>query len=509
MNKTREAIRYNMIFILFFFLTTTLLHLKSYNKLPTGVSASQQSDHYALALGFLDDGFDFFHPSSFALSNEFPPIVELKSAQGITAVDFPILHYTVAILMKLFNTRSPVIFRVVSLLWSFIALWFLFSTIKNIKGFWIAAFLSGFIMFQPIYCYYQNGFHVSSAAFNTFLIGATFILRFFHKGKNGMFIWGVLFLTLAALMRFTQIISLLALLCTYLYVFFKKRMFDKKLLIVLFGIILVLGYFAYNQYLRSTYGSIFLGEPRLAKSYKTFMNHLLGIGESYLKEFIPFMHLFALTVIIFLFKKENNGQKEILQNFMIWGVFSFIGTLIFSLIMSFGLYFHDYYSLDTWLPVMTLAIIYLVYSIDTANISYRLLTTFVIMFLIGSFSLALEKQLRKYDSSNIVKDDNLVLNDFKESINFLNSNVSGKDKVLIISNFGWNTPMIAWQRKSYRVGSKFDEKIPQALEKGFDIIITHNAYFQNIVVDNYPEFSSKVQFIDSNGKVSIWKLNNR
>ncbi len=125
MNKTREAIRYNMIFILFFFLTTTLLHLKSYNKLPTGVSASQQSDHYALALGFLDDGFDFFHPSSFALSNEFPPIVELKSAQGITAVDFPILHYTVAILMKLFNTRSPVIFRVVSLLWSFIALWFL------------------------------------------------------------------------------------------------------------------------------------------------------------------------------------------------------------------------------------------------------------------------------------------------------------------------------------------------------------------------------------------------
>ena len=106
-------------------------------------------------------------------------------------------------------------------------------------------------------------------------------------------------------------------------------------------------------------------------------------------------------------------------------------------------------------------------------------------------------------------DANLVLNDFKESKNFLNSNVSENDKVLIISYHGWNTPMISWHRKSYRVGTKFDEKIPLALEKDFDIIITHNAYFQKIVVDNYPEFASKVQFIDTNGKVSIWKLKNR
>ncbi len=68
-----KRINSNLIFVLFFIITSILLHHKSYDTFPKGRYALQQSDHYALALGFLDNGFDFFHPSSFSLTHQYPP----------------------------------------------------------------------------------------------------------------------------------------------------------------------------------------------------------------------------------------------------------------------------------------------------------------------------------------------------------------------------------------------------------------------------------------------------
>ncbi len=75
----------NVCFILFFAVASIFLHIKDYNKLPTSIHAWAQSDHYALALGFYNDGMDFFHPTTFALDHQFPPKEELKNPQGITS----------------------------------------------------------------------------------------------------------------------------------------------------------------------------------------------------------------------------------------------------------------------------------------------------------------------------------------------------------------------------------------------------------------------------------------
>ena len=57
---------------------------------PSFIHAWTQSDRYSLALGFLNNGFDFFHPQTF----------NLITVDGITRVDFPIHEYLVAIIMK-------------------------------------------------------------------------------------------------------------------------------------------------------------------------------------------------------------------------------------------------------------------------------------------------------------------------------------------------------------------------------------------------------------------------
>ena len=476
--------------------------------MPISVHTWQQSDHFALALGFLDNGFDFFHPTTYTLSLEFTGEKELANPQGITAVDFPLLHYATALIMEILNTRSPIVFRLLSLLWSFIAIWFFFRTIMTLKGLWIAFFLCGFIMFQPIYCYYQDGFHVSSTAFNTFLIGISFLLKYFFKEKNNMLFFGVLFLTLAALMRFTLIIILIALLSMYLLNIIKTKKFNQNILYVFLGILIVLGYFIYNQYLRTKYGSVFLGQPRIPSSLGEITEDLLEIGYKYIKGFIPFIHLFALGVITSLFIKGTKESNKKMESFKMVVLFNFLGVFIFSFLMSYNLAYHDYYSIDTWLPVLILIMIYFIFSIDLSKISSKEISIFVVMFLVGSFSVAFEKQNIKYNPVRHMMNGDLVLDDFKNSSEFLDSNISEDKKVLIICNWGWNTPMIGWNRKVFRVAGNFSEEIPTELNKDYDIIITHDVFFDEMTSKFYPNFSSKVQYINGNGKVSLWKLKN-
>jgi len=348
----------------------------------------------------------------------------------------------------------------------------------------------------------MDGFHVSIAVYNASLIGISYMLIYFIKGKNNFFLLGLLFLTLGALMRFTQIILLIALLFSYIYIFIKKNRSVNKLIYILICIGLVFLYFAYNRYLASKYGSIFLNTPRIANSMKEFGLHFFEILKVYLVEFTPLLHLFVLSLAFFQFLKTKNRNLESLK---IWIIFTIIGVTIFSILMSFGLSTHDYYSLDTWLPVITLLIVYFCLNIDFKTISNNWIKIFVLMFVLGSFSLAFEKQNQKYNSDLILKGADLVINDFKRSSNYLDSNISNSDRVLIICHYGWNTPMIGWPRKSYRVANNYPEQIPLALHKSPDIIITHDATFED-TIENYPEFYSQVKYLNGNGKVSLWTL---
>ncbi|MFH1321045.1 MAG: hypothetical protein ABII90_10385 [Bacteroidota bacterium] len=77
------------------------------NLFPSYIHAWTQSDRYALALGFIDNGFDFFHPCSY----------NLKTVNGITSVDFPIHEYIIAVIMKITGSTAPLIFRIYILLY--------------------------------------------------------------------------------------------------------------------------------------------------------------------------------------------------------------------------------------------------------------------------------------------------------------------------------------------------------------------------------------------------------
>ena len=491
-----------LCFIVFFAIASILLHYKDYNQLPTSIHTWAQSDHYALALGFVHDGMDFFHPSTFGLNHEIPPLHALDNPQGITATDFPILHYIVALLMKIFHTNAPWVFRMSNLLFSFLSLLVLFRAIAQTKNVWMALLIVSIIFFQPVYCYYQDNFLPSVFAFNNFLIGSSFLIKYYTKEKNLFFNLGVLFFTLAALARFTQIIPLLSLSGSYILVgIIKKTHSFKKTLTIAAGLSIVLAYFIYNRHLAQTYGSAFLNRPVIATSLEAFMHHTMRSLASYSRFFLPFLHAFILLTIIAVYRKHHK-INPIFQPYKIYIIFLILGTTVFSCLMSYHISAHDYYSLDTWLPVLISLLIYLIYNINEALLKKDLIPLLVLTCSIGAFSVALESQLKRYRQDTTLSKPEVILLDFKKSSDFLDSHISSNDKVLIISDYGLNTPMIGWQRKVYREERETPEKIKEALkERRYDYIITDNNTFDSSLLKNY----SFIKLLQTNNKVSIWQ----
>lgn len=495
----------NSIFIVFFVVAVAVLHHKSWNKPPTGHHVWSQSDHYNLSIGFLDNEFDFFYPKTYALNHEFPPKMALKDPKGITAVDFPILHYSVAGLMYVLSDTSPWIFRFVSLFFSFIALWFLFDTVRKMQGIGIALFLCGFIMFQPIYIYYQNGINISSAAFNTLLIGICFMMKYFINGKNSLFLYGVCFMTLAALMRFTQIISLLAFggMCIALAI--RNKKWDNRIWYIITGVIIVMGYFVYNQYLAINFGTIWLNKPVISESIGALFQQILKIGYTYAMFFLPPVHLIILVLIVVLGMKNFKLRMDDFNEMRVWILFIVIGASLFTLLMTKQLSIHDYYALDVWMPALVLIMLLVIRNLDQEIIYSNKFKKIGISLLVFTFSFAVFIQEKRYtwDVENNMQD--IVISNFKDSSVFLDSKIPKNAKVLIICDGGWNVPMVGWQRNAFRVTRNFSQRIPVELSVDYDYIVTHDLSFQNTVLNNYSNYFDEVHKIQGNGLVTVWK----
>lgn len=495
--------------MIFFTVASVLLHFKSYNQNPSKIHAWAQSDHYAIALGFLDSNFDFFHPQTYTLNHQFPAKETVINPKGITSIDFPILHFIAAIGMKTFGTNNPWVFRLISLFWSFIALYFLFITLVRIKGFWEALSVISLIWFIPTYAYYQNGFLPSMAAFNSFLIGTSFLLRYYFitdnmpKVNRKYFYVGLFFLVLASLMRFTHIIFLLGLTGVYFLKIFKEKKISPKFLMGVVGLSLVGMYFLYNSYLAKTYGSVFLNEPVIASSLSEFIQHILHQIKVYLRETFTLFHISIVVVLFILYKKQKASTLFKNKDWEFWILISTVGVLLFNFLMTYHISVHDYYALDTWIPIFSLGIIYLILQIDF-SVFKQLALVIAVLITTGLLGLVAEKQFVKYKSPQGITDQ--IISDFKISSDFLNANTSDNQKILLICNPGWNAPMIGWKKQVYRIAWKFSEQIPTALTKDYDVIITHNATLQETVLNQTPSFLERVQKVADNSLVTIWKL---
>lgn len=490
---------------------TIILHHKSITLRPTSAYAWAQADHYALAVGFVDNGMDFFHPKTWSLNHQYPPAKIVKNPQGITAADFPILQYIVASVFNIFGTSAPWIYRTIVLLYSLISLTILYLTINRIRGIIQSLLIIAFITLQPCYAFYQDNFHVTSTAFNTFLIGFSFLLNYlYYKSLRKYLLWSIFFLTLAALQRFIQIIPLIALGGVFFLNNYKKRKNDKYLLLIMGGIIVVICYFIYNKYLAYTYGSIFIGAPQPIKSIAEATELITQMAKIYIRGVLPLPHFIGIILLLFVAHKQKTTSSTA-PILVIWLRISALGSLTFSMLMLQNMSIHDYYAIDVWLSSLLMLVTYLIFSIDFKYLSFKTKISGLLIILM-SLIIVIRNQEKKYDNQfkNIHNGgEDEIISAFYDSKKFLDDRIPKSNKILVICESGWNIPLIGYKRDAYRIAGNNLSRFSEIFNQNYDVIITYNKTFYTKVLKPHPEFLTNVEKIDSNSLLTIWKKHNK
>ncbi len=493
-------------------------NFKYLNEFPSHIHAWAQSDRYALSLGFLDNGLNFFKPQTLVLNHQFPDNWESPSDCSITAVDFPFHDYIPAIFMKLTRIKSPFIFRSYILLYSFLGLFFLFKlSLLFTESYSKSLIVLIFTATSPIFVYYQNGFLPTIPSLSNTIIGLYLYFKYLYlpKTNNKDFIFGILFLTLAALSRLTFAIPLIAILCyESLTILRKKTVISINHLSLLFSFLVIILYAYYNSLLRKSYGSIFLNHFTPASSLSQAFDILKTIYKNWFYDYFSKFHyllvLFVISIVaFFLVKKKIKLNSKILSAFTFLSIILF-GYTLFTVLMLRQFSDHDYYFLDTYfLPLVLLfaLIISLIPLIENKNlkrISTSILTILLILMVIHPLSTQKERRATGYWDRT-----EAMINNFKGSSQLLDSLDISKDaKILVLDASAPNIPFILMDRKGYVVLNSSKENIERALEWDYGYLVYQNDFFISDIYSSFPDIINKIKVIYNNGKISVCKYSN-
>lgn len=495
-------------YFLFILITLVPFHWRSIFMGPIAIHVWAASDWYALALGFLDNGMDFFHPQVNQLNLQFPGSMPINELSGITAVDFPLNPYIVAFVMKLLGTTSPMVYRGYTLLLSLMGLFFLFRAVELKTGkFWYAVFIVSFVRFQPAYAYYMDGFMPTQNALSIYFIGIYFFVKYYQFHKKRFLALSVSFLTLAGLMRMPFSIPLIAIMGTLVfYVIYYRKINGAAMIITALGLGCILAYYIYNRSLAATYGSVFLNElmpPR--NMYDLFFYWMGGTAKNSVS-ILPVFYLFIILLLGYFgfrhFQVQGIEAEE--RPAMIYLGIHLIGVLGYSLLMARQLWAHDYYFNDFFIPFLIVALIWSLQFVPDAN--PKLTKVFILFFIAASFQSAYIWQKSAYNIGIAERPGSKSVFNFENAREFLQEQKVPQSAVmLIVGSYAPSVPGNALHRKCFNVREPKTDEIQQALKWPFDYIITQNEFYKE-VLEAYPNFGNETEVIATNGQLTLRKL---
>jgi hypothetical protein len=502
--------------ILVFSLIIGLIIIYQYkyiNEFPSHIHAWAQSDRYALSMGFLNNGLNFFKPEMFIYNHQFPGKWAVPSGTTITAVDFPIHDYIPALLMKISGNCSPWIFRLYILFFSFIGLFYLYKLAKSISGNkFIALFIVLFAATSPVFVYYQGGFLPTIPSLVNAMIGI-YYYHFYLKEESKKNFWlAIFFLSFAALSRTTFAIPLIAIVATEFIRFLRKETDAiSKILPVFISFAFIIVYLIYNAQLRKNYGSNFLNHILPPENFEQFYEILKAISNRWIFQYFSLTHYLVFLGMIFLFIisiiRKGVNFKNANLNFPLFSIIYFAGSCLFSLLMFRQFSDHDYYFLDTFFLPVILIFIILFSSVakklnNRNNLIYSLSIAFASVILIVH-PVKTQNERRKVEEWDRTE---AIIKDYKNSSEFLDSlNISRSAKMLVLDAVIPNMPFILMERKGYAVMQMDIKHIEEALSWDYDYIIFQNKYFMEGAYKVYPDIISKLEKIADNGKISVCK----
>lgn len=486
------------------------------NEFPAHIHAWAQSDRYAIALGFIENNFDFLHPQTFVKNHQFPDEWHVPTNSSITAVDFPMHDFIPALLMKISGNYSPFIFRLYTLLYSFIGLFYLFKVAQSITNdFHKSIFTVVFAATSPVFIYYQAGFLPTIPSLSNVIIACYFYLKYLGTNKNSQFIWSLVFLTFATLTRTTFAIPMLAMLGTeFLRIIRKQSSLNDKIIPVLLAFATVLSYHFYNQFLTQKYGSIFLAQLLPPSDIESVISIVKAAykhwGTQYFSvlHYVIFIFSAVIAVTLIIIKARSNTTKNRITNNAVFLGLLFIGNLFFAAVMLPQFRHHDYYFLDTFFLPLVLLLIFLLKALPILNnkVKKNMALLFIIAICVPLTINGLKTQKKRRISYPDDRIDHAIFN-YSGADHFLDSiGVEPEDNILTFATPAPNLPFILMNRKGYAVMKPTKENLTESLTWPAKYLVFQNEYFITDIYGNYPEIINQIQKIADNGKISIYKI---
>lgn len=488
------------------------LQWKYLNEFPSHIHAWAQSDRYALAIGFTRNGFDFFHPQTFVMNHQFPARSKLADKTVITAVDFPVHEYVAGILMNLSGTLSPWCFRLYTLIYSLIGLFFLFRISELLLHDRVrSTFVVIFAATSPVFLYYQAGFLPGVPSIANGFIGLYLYLQYLKTESQKSYFLSLLFLTLASLSRLPFSILLIAIIIHHVFQSFRIKKYDKgKLLGILIAILVIAGYFLYNLYLRNKYGSIFLNYILPAKTFREFIQIIKEIYKNWFFQYFTLIHyvvfgilliLAAISWVVFRLKTETSEKQVVF--ILLWIL---AGAGLYSLLMIRQFTAHDYYFLDTFYIPYILVLILILKHLPRMNKVFGFAFSGVLALISVLFIMNGAKSQESRRVTGFWDRTEMTLDHFRDSKKFLDSiSISPSARMLVLDAYAPNIPFIGMDRTGYAVLTTSRKNIESALKWNYDYIVIQNAYFLSDIYPNDPGIINKIDKVAGNGKITVYK----
>lgn len=292
----------------------------------------RQADTASVARNFHENGYNFLYPQ----------IDWGGNSPGYYESEFPAYQFIVALFYQFFGVAA-VWGRLLSIVFSILALYYLYKLIEKYIDEMTALWSVFFLAFFPTYMFFSRAFMIESMLIMSVVTGVYFFSQWLTLEKRSFFYLSAFFVALSVLLKpYTLFIGLPLLYLAWLK--FRNKLFLQGALwfyCLLAVVPAVLWYYhAYNT--GQQYGStVYIWEYGSDKWGNWDLVLKLDFWKRVIIDRLAMRHLTWACFAVFLaglFLKRRTDQERLFD-------FWLMGVVIYFIIVAKGNYVHDYYQL--------------------------------------------------------------------------------------------------------------------------------------------------------------------
>lgn len=474
----------------------SLLHDDSLGQFPGSEFSSEIAGELSLIQGYVDNGFNFFSPTSLKLN------VKEGNISGITAAHFPLIPYLSSFLVY-GGVDEVVAYQSVGFVFSVAGIVFFLLLCHLIvpSRKWVV--IAGVLFAStPAVLHF---FHLPVSvfpAFSLFLGAVYFGSRYvFQKGVSNLYLL-LVFALFATMMRPVYTWFLLLLFCWMWYTVLKEKHSQRQLLLTIgLWFVSYVGYIVSYELMAAAYGSVFYDFFNWNWNIGHFIDVFSAVFSRSTMLFTLLHSAFIVLGIGLVFAVGKQNRPIALHSFYVFAlacyvVLPFIWLVATTEYVQSGILYYD-----VMLLPFALVMIIAVKGLSGLSIRYYIELTIgvvALLILINYNALStLKTETKNIESSVAVKNFNELQHLVAEA------GVKSEDKILVLGSKETMVPLFLMRQKGYSIHDPSAFTTQDIIDLPADYIAINQSFFIEQVVQPFPEIINHLEVVWSNDFVTL------